>query len=121
MSSGSKSTDRAQGWGSPRVALGLLTLINLINYLDRYVVAALVESLRRSPLALSDAQAGTLMTGFIIVYTVASPLFGMLGDRGPRLSWISLGVVLWSLATGLGGFAGSFVTLFCTPSSCRGR
>ncbi len=41
------------GWG-----LAILTLINLFNYLDRFVVASLFESLKHSTLALSDRQLG---------------------------------------------------------------
>ena len=36
--------------------LAVLTLVNLFNYLDRFVVAALVESLRASELRLTDTQ-----------------------------------------------------------------
>lgn len=105
------SSDSAER--AARRGLLLLALINLFNYLDRYVVAALVESLRLDPaLALSDAQAGWLMTGFILVYMAASPLFGALGDRAGRPRLIAIGVAIWSLATVLGGFAGSFAGLF---------
>lgn len=95
----------------------VLTFINLFNYLDRYVLSALVESLKNSELALSDAQLGALQTGFIIVYMLASPLFGLLGDRGPRKLLVAAGVALWSIATALGGLAGSFLTLFLARSS----
>src|SRR6476620_4864491 len=44
----SPSSDRAA-----KTALAVLTLINLFNYLDRYVVASLVESLKKEPLFLS--------------------------------------------------------------------
>ncbi len=96
-------------------ALGLaaLTLVNMVNYLDRYVVAALAESLRGSELRPSDAELGALMTGFILVYTVTSPLFGALADRGasrPRL--LAVGVGLWSVATFLSGLARSYGQLF---------
>jgi MFS family permease len=76
------------------------------------LVSALVESLKASDLHLSDAQAGSLMTGFVIVYMLASPVFGALGDRGPRARLIALGVGIWSLATALGGLAHSFASLF---------
>ena len=95
-----------------RTALLVLTGINLLNYLDRYVVSALVESLKRSELALSDVQAGALMTGFVIVYMVTSPLFGTLGDRASRTRLIAGGVAVWSVATALGGLARSFAQLF---------
>ena len=100
--------------GSARVALAILAFINLFNYLDRYVVSALVESLRHSELALSDTQAGSLMSGFLIVFALVAPIFGALGDRRSRPRLIAFGVACWSLATGglpdlRGGFAGHFV------------
>jgi predicted MFS family arabinose efflux permease len=94
------------------VGLAVLTFINLFNYLDRYVVSALVEPLKASPLGLSDTQAGLLVTGFVVVYMVASPVIGVLGDKLSRTKIIATGVAIWSLATALGGFAGSFLSLF---------
>src|SRR3989475_7550277 len=64
----------------PGAGLAVLTLINLFNYLDRWVVAAVAESIKRSELRLSDTELGALMTGFIIVYTLTAPVFGRLGD-----------------------------------------
>ena len=98
--------------GAAGRALVVLALINLLNYLDRFVVSALVESLKRSELALSDTQAGLLMTGFVVVYMLSSPVFGVLGDRGSRPRLVAMGVLVWSLATALAGFAGGFMTLF---------
>ncbi len=99
------------------IALAVLTLINLFNYLDRYVVASLVESLKKSELALSDEQAGLLMTGFVIVYMLTSPIFGTLGDRRGRPGLLALGVGIWSIATALGGLARSFVGLFAARAT----
>ena len=98
-------------------ALAVLTLINLFNYLDRYVVASLVESLKKSELALSDEQAGLLMTGFVIVYMLTSPIFGTLGDRRGRPGLLALGVGIWSIATALGGLARSFLGLFAARAT----
>src|SRR5260370_8033432 len=67
-----------------RVGLIVLTFINLFNYLDRWIVAALAESMKHSELHLSDTQLGSLMTGFLIVYMLAAPLFGRLGDTRSR-------------------------------------
>ncbi|MBK9376216.1 MAG: MFS transporter [Holophagales bacterium] len=97
--------------------LAVLTLINLFNYLDRFVVASLVESLRASELRLTDTQAGALMTGFIVVYMVASPFFGVLGDRGSRPRLLALGVFVWSLATAAAGLAKSFASLFAARAA----
>ena len=109
---GGVSSDRAA-----RYALAILTFINLLNYLDRWVVAAVVESIKRSELHLSDTQLGFVGTGFIIVYTLASPLFGMLGDRRARPPLIAIGVALWSIATALAGFARGFASLFTARSA----
>ena len=81
--------------------LAVLTLINLFNYLDRWVIAALVEPLRKSELHLNDTQLGIIGSSFIIVYTLISPLFGTLGDRRARPPLIALGVMIWSIATTL--------------------
>ena len=101
----------------PRYALAILTLINLFNYLDRWVVAAVVESIKKSELHLSDTQLGLVGTGFIVVYTLTSPLFGALGDRRKRPPLIALGVAVWSVATSLAGFARGFVSLFIARSA----
>jgi MFS family permease len=103
--------------GSAGIALAILAFINLFNYLDRYVVAALVESLKHSELALSDAQLGSLMSGFLIVFALVAPVFGALGDRYSRPRLIAFGVGCWSLATALSGLAGSFATLFAARAS----
>jgi MFS transporter, Spinster family, sphingosine-1-phosphate transporter len=107
-----------KSWGyTAGLGLAVLAFINLFNYLDRYVVSALFESLKHSILALSDAQLGSLMSAFLIVYTLAAPLFGALGDRRGRPRLIAFGVFLWSLATTLSGFAGSYLWLLAARAS----
>ncbi len=100
-----------------RYALTVLTFINLFNYLDRSIVAALVESIKKSELHLSDTQLGFVASGFIVVYTLTSPIFGTLGDRRARPPLIALGVAIWSVATGLAGFARGFTSLFLARST----
>lgn len=92
-------------------ALVVLTVVNLLNYIDRYVVPAVFESLKRSELHLTDTQLGWLMSGFLLVYTLAAPVFGRLGDTGPRPRALAMGVALWSAATALGGLAWSYLSL----------
>lgn len=94
-----------------RRGLALLALVNLFNYLDRYVLAALGESLAHSPLGITDTRFGVLASGFIVVYTLAAPVFGTLGDTWSRTRLIALGVAVWSVATALGGLAWSFASL----------
>jgi MFS family permease len=100
-----------------RVGLVVLTLINLFNYLDRWIVAALAESMKHSELQLSDTQLGALMTGFLIVYLLAAPLFGALGDTKSRTRLISAGIAIWSVATALGGFARNYIGLFAARAA----
>ena len=97
--------------------LAVLTFINLFNYLDRFVSAALVESLRKSELHLNDTQIGLIASGFIVIYTIMSPVFGTLGDRRARPPLIALGVVIWSMATTLAGFARGFGSLLVARST----
>jgi MFS family permease len=102
---------RVARWG-----LFVLTFVNLFNYLDRNVVAALLESMK-ADLHLTDAQLGSLASGFLLVYMLTSPLFGTLGDRGRRPRLIAAGVGIWSVATCLGGFARGFATLFAARAT----
>ena len=95
------------------VALGLLTAINLLNYLDRYLVPPLVPDLERA-MGISHEQAGWLWPAFMVVYMIAAPIFGAWGDRGSRTRPIALGVSLWSLATVLSGLARSYPQLFAS-------
>jgi MFS family permease len=103
---------RSAGFG-----LAVLSFINLFSYLDRYIVSALIESLKHSDLGLSDANLGSLMSGFLVVYTLTAPIFGALGDRRSRPRLIALGVACWSFATALSGFAGSYLTLLAARAS----
>src|SRR5437773_1779341 len=57
------------------------------------------------------------MTGFIIVYMLAAPVFGSLGDTRSRTRLIGLGVGLWSVATALAGFARSYASLFAARAA----
>ena len=112
-------TDQTQkSWvRSASFGLAVLSVINLLSYLDRYVVSALAESLKHSNLRLSDANLGSLMSGFLIVYTLTAPIFGALGDRRSRPRLIALGVTCWSFATALSGFAGGYLALFAARAA----
>ena len=95
---------------SPRLALGILTGVNLLNYLDRYMPSAVLPSIIAA-LHISDAQAGSLQTLFIVSYMVMSPVAGWLGDRRPRFQLAALAVLVWSAATFGSGLAPTFLTL----------
>jgi MFS family permease len=92
-----------------RYAVTVLTAMNLLNYMDRYVPSA-VKDLFREDFGITDAQSSIPLSGFVVVYMLASPVFGTLADRWPRKVLIAAGVALWSLATGAAAFATGFAT-----------
>jgi MFS family permease len=65
---------------NPKAILTILTGLNLLNYLDRYVVSAVLVPLQ-ADLRLSNFVAGLLPTVFLIGYFATSPVFGTWGDR----------------------------------------
>jgi MFS family permease len=83
---------------SPRAILGLLTALNLLNYLDRLVLAAVLERVQ-DELKLDNFEGGLLATVFLVGYFLTSPIFGRMADRGSRKRLIAFGVAVWSLAT----------------------
>lgn len=90
-------------------AVAVLTAMNLLNYLDRYVPSA-VKDLFKVDLGLTDAQTSYPLTAFVVVYMLTSPVFGSLSDRWPRKVLIASGVALWSLATAAAALAHGFWT-----------
>jgi MFS transporter, Spinster family, sphingosine-1-phosphate transporter len=117
-----------------RTALVLLLSINLFNYIDRQVLAAVVpyirplaQNLGDSPLANllnglqrllgsnpENALIGLLAMAFMVTYMVAAPLFGWLAERASRWLLVGVGVILWSLASGGTGLAPTFGILLLT-------
>src|SRR6185503_10506429 len=84
-----------------RTALVLLLLINLFNYIDRQVLAAVLPEIQKTFLPNdpnADQKAGWLATAFLVCYMITSPVFGFLADRISRWMLISIGVILWSVA-----------------------
>src|SRR5436305_3642057 len=101
-----------------RSALFLLLAINLFNYIDRQILAALEPDIRANFFAASDVNAmtktGLLGDAFFVTYMISAPILGLLADRFSR--WIIVGsaVILWSLASGGSGLATTFAMLFAT-------
>jgi predicted MFS family arabinose efflux permease len=95
---------------SASTALAILTGLNFLNYLDRFVPAAVMPAIITA-LHLSDSQAGSLSTLFILSYSVVSPGAGWLADRRPRFQLAAIGVLVWSAATFGSGLAATFLTL----------
>jgi MFS family permease len=95
--------------------LSVLTALNVLNYADRYVVAALLPLILPA-FSLSDEQGGLLQSVFIITYSLASPVTGWLGDRWARMPIAAAGVLVWSAAVTASGLAPAYVSLLIARS-----
>lgn len=97
-----------------RKILIVLTIVNLFNYIDRYVLSAVLEPIKKELNISSDADMGRLATAFMLGYFITSPIFGYLGDRISRRKLMAIGVIGWSLGTCLTGVAQIFsFMIFC--------
>lgn len=97
----------ASRWG----LLALLTLINILNFVDRQLLPSFANFIKPE-LGLSDTEYG-LLTGlfFIIFYAVAGLFMGVLADRMHRGRLIAVAIALWSLLTAASGAARGFVSM----------
>ncbi|NBW83554.1 MFS transporter, partial [bacterium] len=85
--------------------LVLLFIINLFNYLDRFVLASVLEPVKADLKIVDDGDLGRLATAFLFGYFLSSPFFGYLGDRFPRKYLMVFGIVGWSVGACLTAFA----------------
>ena len=129
---------RSTPFPGARPALLLLLFINLFNYIDRQVVAAVVPQVKEAFFGKDgvstdetlnamlgwcqshmgfkpeNAVVGMLSMAFMVVYMLGAPVFGKLAERHSRWMLIGIGVILWSLASGASGLATGFVVLLVT-------
>ena len=95
-----------------RYALGLLCVVYVVNFLDRQILAILLQSIKEE-LQLTDVQLGLLSgTAFGLFYATLGIPIARLADRVSRKAVIAVCLTLWSGMTLLCGTAGSFAMLF---------
>ena len=94
----------------PGRILALLTGLNFLNYLDRYIFFG-VQPLIQAEFHRSDAQMGLVTSAFFFVYMFTAPATGYFGDRYSRKRIMVGGALLWSAATLLTALTHSFQTL----------
>ncbi len=93
-------------------ALALLTFVYVLNFLDRVIILYLFP-LIKTEYKFTDLQLSLLgTTSFVIFYTALGIPFGRYADRGSRVKLIAAGLAIWSLFSGLTGFAWDFWSLF---------
>jgi sugar phosphate permease len=94
-----------------RVALALLVVAGVVNYIDRATLAV-ANPLIREELGLSIADMGYLLSAFLWAYAFSQLPTGAMVDRlGPRIL-LAAGLSLWSLAQLLGGLVRNFGEFF---------
>ena len=97
----------------PRYAwyvLGLLLVVNIVNYVDRQILAILLPDIR-DEFGASDTALAALQPAFFWAHVVAGLVIARLAERGVRRSILAAGLAFWSLTTALAGFAQSIFQL----------
>src|SRR5215813_14049049 len=114
----SMESSEQKAMSGARGALFLLLAINLFNYIDRQVLAAVEPDIRATFFAPDDVnrmtKTGLLAVAFFVTYMCSAPVLGFLADRISRWLIVGTAVVLWSLASGASGLAATFGILFAT-------
>jgi MFS family permease len=115
MSSEEKSADQLSESDkltmSHYILLGMLTLLNLLNIVDRQLLSSFANYIVPD-LNLSNSQFG-LLTGlmFMVFYSFMALIMGALADIYNRPRLISAAVFLWSICTAASGAAKGFMSL----------
>ena len=95
MTSASKPTGNTASVIGATTALVLLTALNFVSYIDRYILPGVQEQIK-GEFHLTDAQIGSLTLWFMVAYMATSPITGWLGDRFPRKPLIVIAALFWS-------------------------
>jgi MFS transporter, Spinster family, sphingosine-1-phosphate transporter len=95
MSSVTKPSHPIAAVAGATTALVLLTALNFVNYIDRYILPGVQEQVK-GEFRITDAQIGSLTLWFMVAYMATSPVTGWLGDRFPRKPMIVIAALFWS-------------------------
>jgi predicted MFS family arabinose efflux permease len=88
----------------------VLFAINILNFYDRHVPAALVEPMRKE-FHLSDTQIGLIGSAFIWIYAIIGVPLGRIADTASRKKLLAWGVVVWTALTASAGLATTYTFL----------
>lgn len=93
----------------PWIVVALLWVVALLNYMDRQMLSTMQQAMGMDIVELQNAEAfGFLMSVFLWIYCVMSPVSGIIGDRLNR-KWLIVGsLFVWSAVTLLMGFASTY-------------
>jgi len=96
-------------------ALIVLCVINLLNYVDRYAISSVLKEIGEAFTVDSEAL-GFANSVFLFSFMIFAPIISLIVDglKIKRKWIIAPGIIIWSLATALGGFAESYTQLIIT-------
>ena len=102
------NTKSSSAW----IMVSLMMVAYIFSFIDRYILGLLIEPIK-ADLNLTDTQIGLLLgPAFAIFYATMGLPLGYMADRMKRISIVSIGIFVWSLATAASGFAQNFWHLF---------
>ena len=110
MSEAIKPQSQGKAIAGATVALVLLTALNFVNYIDRYILPG-VQELVKKEFNVTDSHIGSLTFWFFLTYMLAAPATGWLGDHLPRKPLIVICALLISGINILTGTVHSFDSL----------
>ena len=94
----------------PWVLIGLLWLVAFLNAADRNILIAVLPELK-TEFGLTNSQLALLGSVFFWVYAVGAFIVGRVGDSVRRTRVIIVGLIFWSVATGMSALATGFALL----------
>ncbi|HEV8002914.1 MAG TPA: MFS transporter [Planctomycetaceae bacterium] len=94
-------------------ALSVLFAINLLNFYDRQIPAAVTKPIL-TEWKLSLTSMGVLGTAFVLIYAAVGVPLGRLADRYSRTRILGVGVTVWSLLTAASGMTWDYASMFVT-------
>uniref|UniRef100_A0A0R3S258 MFS domain-containing protein n=1 Tax=Elaeophora elaphi TaxID=1147741 RepID=A0A0R3S258_9BILA len=119
MNDGDSELMVASVWSRGRkfASIGVLLLINLLNYMDRFTIAGVLTQIQKY-FDIDDSKAGLLQTVFVVFYMMIAPICGYCGDRYNRKFIMEVGLIVWMVSVALSTLCGP--AQFYLFMLCRG-
>src|ERR1035438_7267126 len=83
MAAATKPRSPVRSVAGATTALVILTALNMVNYIDRYILPG-VQELVKKEFRVTDSQIGSITFWFFLTYMLSAPFTGWIGDHLPR-------------------------------------
>jgi len=90
--------------------IALAVAVNLVSYLDRVSISVAAPALR-SQFGFTPVQMGQVFSAFSLSYAIFQAPWGMVADRFGARRIVALGIIGWSLFTGLTAASWNLISL----------